>query len=181
MVTVAKKLTYADYAKIPADGFRHEIIGGEEFRTPSPNPDHQTAVVNFARILSNHAVAMKLGRVFVAPMDVVLSDHDIVEPDVFFVAQKRLSIIGPKNIEGVPDLVIEVLSPSTASQDRGPKLALYERVGALEYWIADPAAKTVEVREFGSPRSTRVYKEGQSSETAILQGLTVSLSDIFAA
>jgi Uma2 family endonuclease len=181
MVTAAKKLTYADYEKIPAGGFRHEIIEGEEFITPAPNLDHQTAVVNLSGILRHHVVAKKLGRVFVAPTDVLLSDHDIVEPDVLFVSEKRLSILTEKNIQGAPDLVIEVLSPSTAAQDRGPKLALYQRSGVLEYWIVDPAAKTVELREFGSPLRTRAYKEGQSFESAILPDLTVALSDIFTA
>src|SRR5204862_7229174 len=99
MATTVKKLTYSDYEKIPADGFRHEIIEGDEFMTPAPSPDHQTAVVNISRILSNHVGAGKLGRVFVAPTDVVLSKNDVVEPDVFFIAQKNLGIIGPNNIQ----------------------------------------------------------------------------------
>jgi len=179
MATTVKKLTYSDFVKFPADGFRHEIIEGDEFITPAPSPDHQSAVVNISRVLSNHVGAGKLGRVFVAPTDVVLSKNDIVEPDVFFIAQKNLSRIGPNNIQGAPDLVIEILSPSTAAQDRGPKLALYERVGVQEYWIADPTARTVEIREFGRPRRTRVYKEDQSFETKILPGLTVRVTDLF--
>jgi Uma2 family endonuclease len=179
MVTTVKKLTYADYAKMPADGFRHEIIAGEEFMTPAPNPDHQTVVSKLDRLLGNHVDARKLGRVFVAPTDVVLSKHDIVEPDVFFIAQKRLSIIGPNNIQGPPDLVIEVLSPSTASEDRGPKLALYDRGGVREYWMIDLPTKTIEVHEFRSARRTRVYKEGQAFQSALLPGLSVRVDDLF--
>jgi Uma2 family endonuclease len=179
MATTVKKLTYAEYEKIPADGFRHEIIEGEEFMTPAPNPDHQTVLFKIARRLGDHAEAQKLGRVFVAPTDVVLSKHDIVEPDVFFIAHKRLSIIGPNNIQGAPDLVIEILSPSTAANDRGPKLALYDRAGVREYWIVDSVAKTVELREFSSPRRTRAYKEGQSFDSAFFPGLTVRLEDLF--
>jgi Uma2 family endonuclease len=179
MATTVKKLTYSDYVKFPADGFRHEIIEGDEFMTPAPSPDHQTTVVNISRILSNHVGAGKLGRLFVAPTDVVLSKNDVVEPDVFFIAQKNLAMIGPNNIQGAPDLVIEILSPSTAAQDRGPKLALYERAGVREYWIVDSITKTAEIREFGSPRRTRVYKEGQSFETTVLPGLSVRLADIF--
>jgi Uma2 family endonuclease len=179
MATTVRKLTYADYEKIPADGFRHEIIGGEEFMTPAPNLDHQSAVVNLTAILRDHVLARKLGRVFVAPTDVVLSRHDIVEPDLLFVSEKRLSILTEKNIQGAPDLVIEVLSPSTQTEDRGPKLALYERSGVLEYWMVDPASKTVEIREFGTTRRTRVYKDGQSFESIHLPTLSVQLSDIF--
>jgi|SRR5579862_3426195 len=180
MATTVKKLTYADYEKIPADGFRHEIIGGEEFMTPAPNLDHQTVVVNLTAILRDYTLAKKLGRVFVAPTDVLLSKHDIVEPDVIFVSEKRLSILTEKNIQGAPDLVIEVLSPSTQAEDRGPKLALYERSGVAEYWIADPTSKTVEIREFGTTRRTRVYKEGQAFESVLLAGLSVKLADVFA-
>src|SRR5438093_1516668 len=115
MATTVKKLTYADYAKMPADGFRHEIIEGEEYMTPAPNLDHQAVVGNVFRLIANHVAARKLGRVFVAPTDVILSEHDIVEPDVVFVSDKHLSILSDKNIQGAPDLVIEVLSPSTAS------------------------------------------------------------------
>ena len=179
MAIAAKKLTYADYEKIPPDGFRHEIIEGEEFMTPSPNLDHQAVVGNIFRIVANHVLSLKLGRVFVAPTDVLLSEHDMVEPDVVFVAEKNLSILKEKNIQGPPDLVVEVLSPSTAAQDRGPKLGLYDRAGVREYWIVDLSGRTVEVREFGSPRRTRVYQEGQSFETAILPGLVVRVDDLF--
>ena len=179
MATTIKKLTYADYEKIPADGFRHEIIEGEEFMTPAPTPEHQAVVFNLTLLLGNHVKSGKTGRIFQAPTDVLFSKHDIVEPDLVFVSESRASMIGPKNIRGAPDLVIEILSPSTAAVDRGEKLALYERSGVREYWIVDPVEKAVEIREFGSPRRTRFYKEGQSFETAILPGLTVRLSEIF--
>jgi Uma2 family endonuclease len=180
MATTVRKLTYADYEKIPADGFRHEIIGGDEFMTPAPNLDHQRVVVKLTTLLENHVAGRKLGGIYVAPTDVLLSKHDIVEPDVIFISEKRKSILGEKNIEGAPDLVIEVLSPSTQAEDRGPKLALYERSGIAEYWIVDPPSKTVEIREFGTTRRTRVYKEGQSFESSLLPGLVVKLSDVFA-
>src|SRR2546425_10038344 len=142
MATRLKKLTYADYEKMAPDGFRHEIIDGEEYSTPAPNLDHQTAVGKAFRLIANHVAARKLGRVFVAPTDVVLSEHDIVEPDIVFVAEKNLSILSEKNIRGAPDLVIEVLSSSTASEDRGRKRATYDRSGVSEYWMLDPQGRT---------------------------------------
>lgn len=178
-MVAARKLTYADYEKIPDDGFRHEIVGGEEFMTPAPNPAHQAAVSNLVRLLGNAADARKLGRAFVAPTDVVLSANDVVQPDVFFIAQSRVSIIGPKNIQGPPDLVIEISSPSTGSLDRGRKLKLYRRSGVREYWIVDLTSRTVEIHEFGDPRRTRVYQEGQSFESLILPGVRVNLSQVF--
>src|SRR5258708_15354980 len=138
--------------------------GGDEFMTPAPNLGHQKIVGKLFRLLADFVESRKLGQVFVAPTDVLLSAHDIVEPDVTFVCEKRSEILTEDNIQGAPDLVIEVLSPSTQSQDRGPKLALYERSGISEYWIVDPSSKTVEIREFGTTRRTRIYKEGQSFE-----------------
>lgn len=178
MRSAARKLTYADYEKMPADGFRHEIIAGEELMTPAPNPDHQAVVVNLTALLRVHTRAQSLGHVLVAPTDVVLSEHDLVQPDLLFVTQGRAHIIGPQNIQGAPDLVIEVLSPSTETVDRVQKRGLYDRSGVREYWMVDPASKTVEIHEFGSPRRTRVYKEGQFG-SAVLPDLTVALADIF--
>lgn len=177
-MTTARKLTYADYAKIPDDGFRHEIVEGEEFMTPAPNPDHQAAVSRIDRLLGNAVDAGKLGRLFVAPTDVLLSPNDIVQPDLFFIAESGVSIIGSKNIQGAPDLAIEVSSPSTSALDRGRKLQLYERSGVREYWIVDLSARTVEIHEFGSPRRTRVYREEQSFESVVLPRLTVPVSKI---
>ena len=179
MVTTVKKLTYADYEKMPADGFRHEIIEGEEYKTPPPGTNHQTVVLNIAALLRAHVVSKKLGRVFVAPTAVVFSEHDAVEPDVFFISKANASIITPKNIQGAPDLVVEVLSPSTASNDRGPKLKKYDDGGVREYWIVDPLAKTVEIREFRGTRRTRTYQDDQSFQSDLFPGLTVRLEEIF--
>jgi|SRR5882672_1158250 len=179
MATTVKKLTYSDYVNFPADGFRHEIIEGEEFMTPAPEVPHQRVVSQLVGLLNGHSRKHRLGDVFPAPIDVVLAPEDIVQPDVIFISASHAGRITQKNIQGAPDLVIEVLSPSTASVDRGRKLALYERSGVVEYWIADPVTGTMEIHEFGSPRRTRVYKDDQSFETAVLPGLGVRLADIF--
>jgi Uma2 family endonuclease len=175
----ARKLTYADYEKIPCDGHRHEILEGGEFMTPAPDPEHQQSVLEIVRRLADHADDRGLGRVFVAPTDVILSAHDIVQPDVFFIAAERTSIIGRRNIEGAPDLVVEVSSPSTAAQDRGAKRALYDRSGVREYWIVDLPARTLEIHEFGETRRIRVYREGQSFESGLFPGLVLDVGDLF--
>jgi len=180
MVTAARKrLTYADFEKIPSDGNRHEIIDGEWFMTPAPNLDHQGMVSELFLRLGNHIKKHRLGRVFVAPTDVLLSKNDIVEPDLVYVSRKNSSILKKKNIQGAPDLVIEVSSPSTASLDRGDKLRLYARSGVREYWIVDLFARTVEIREFGKTRRVRIYKEGQTFGSDLLPGLGISVSDLF--
>ncbi len=181
MAIAARKLTYADYAKIPPDHHRHEIIGGEEFMTPAPIPDHQTVIVNLAALLKRYVAKARLGRVFVAPIDVILSRHDIVQPDVLFISATRASIVRRKYLRGAPDLAIEVISPSTASIDRGVKRALYVRGGVREYWIVDLPERSIEIHEFGSPRRVRIFQEGQSFESALLPGLRIRVDDLFQA
>ena len=177
--TAVKRMTYADYARIPADGRRHEIIDGEWYMTPAPNTAHQRVSLRLSVLLHGHVLKHKLGEVFHAPFDVVLSDTDVVQPDVSFVSTGRSPIVTEANARGAPDLVVEILSVSTAAIDRVKKLALYERCGVREYWLVDPASKTVEIHEFASPRRTRVYDGGQSFDSAILPGLTVRLAELF--
>lgn len=179
MITPAKRLTYADYEKIPADGLRHEIIEGEEYVTPAPDVRHQEVVGRLFRILSEFVERNDLGKVFVAPIDVVLSAESVVQPDIVVVSKARLGIVKEKNIQGAPDLLVEVLSPSTESMDRGEKRETYEASGILEYWMVHPATRTAEVREFRSPRRVRVLQEGQSLESSLLPGLKIDLSHLF--
>lgn len=174
-----KRMTYADYVKLPADGRRHEIIEGEWYMTPAPDTAHQRLCRNLVALLHTHVAAKGLGEVFAAPYDVVLSDSDVVQPDVLFVSAARRGVVTEKNLQGAPDLVVEILSPSTASMDRGEKRRLYERAGVREYWIVDPAAGMVEIHEFASPRRTRVYTGSQSFDSALLPGLTIRLAELF--
>lgn len=175
----ARKLTYADYEKIPSDGQRHEILDGDEFMTPAPDPDHQETVLRIARRLADHVDDRRLGRVFIAPTDVVLSAHDIVQPDVFFISAQRSGIVGRRNVQGAPDLVVEVLSASTAAQDRGAKRALYARAGVHEYWIVDLAARAVEIHELGETHKVRVYREDQALESGIFRALQLDVRALF--
>jgi Uma2 family endonuclease len=179
MSVAARKMTYADYAKIPEDGNRHEILEGDWYVTPAPNTDHQSIVLALGALLKNFASSTDAGRAFVAPTDVLLSNHDIVQPDVFFVAKDRASIIEQAFIRGAPDLVVEVLSPATASIDRGRKLALYERSGVREYWIVDAQARTIEVHDFGSPRRVMVHDDRRTVVSAAVPGLQVPVADLF--
>jgi len=144
-------LTYSDYAALPDDGRRYELHRGELSMTPSPGTRHQGAVLALGSRLYDHVKSRGLGRVFVAPTDCILSDVTVVQPDVLYVATDRLSIISERGIEGVPTLVVEVLSPSTARLDRERKLMLYAEHGVPYYWIVDPASGTVEAYQlFGA-------------------------------
>ena len=137
-------LTYSDCAALPDDGQRYELHRGELSVTPAPGTRHQRAVVAFTLLLGEHVRSRRLGEVFVAPTDCILSDATIVQPDVFYVATDRLSIISERGIEGAPTLAVEILSPSTARVDRERKLRLYAEYGVVYYWIADPAGRTLE-------------------------------------
>jgi Uma2 family endonuclease len=136
-------LTYEDYAAIPSDRNRHEILNGVLSVTPAPSTFHQDAVTNLTRLLSDYVRRQGLGKILVAPCDVLLSTHNIVQPDILFVARERLHIVEPANVKGAPDLVIEVLSPSTAVNDLNVKRQVYAEHGVQHYWIVDPNRRSI--------------------------------------
>ena len=129
-----------DYAELP-DEPRCELIYGRIFVTPSPAPPHQMACFLVAKRLDRSVEAVG-GQVFVAPLDVWLTEHSVVQPDVIYVSAMNRSIVGER-IEGAPDLLVEVLSPRTSRRDRNEKLALYAEAGIREYWILDLAARQI--------------------------------------
>jgi Uma2 family endonuclease len=146
---VDTRLTYEDFCLLPDDGKRYEIIEGELFVTPAPRLLHQKIVTRLAAALSTLMEREGLGQVFVAPVDVVFSDFDVVEPDIIYVSKQRASVLTEKNLQGAPDLVIEVLSDTTEKRDRTTKLKLYGRFGVQEYWIIDPAGPAADIYRFG--------------------------------
>ncbi|HUZ76741.1 MAG TPA: Uma2 family endonuclease [Chloroflexota bacterium] len=143
MPLISSKLTYEDLQQAPDDDKRYELIEGDLLVSPSPTPVHQTVVGRvFAFLLRLETAG--LGRAFVAPLDVVLDTFNVLEPDVLFIATERLSIIGPRNVQGPPDLVVEVLSEGTRQRDLGLKLHTYARFGVRFYWILDAEKQTVQ-------------------------------------
>jgi len=140
------RLTLDDFVLFPDDGLRHELIDGEHYVTPSPNTRHQRLVQRLHLALANHLLSKPLqGEVFIAPFDVVLSFHDVVEPDLLLVAGDQEHILTSQNVKGSPALVVEVLSPGTKGRDEGIKRQLFERVGVREYWIVDPDRNRIRV------------------------------------
>jgi len=137
-------LTYADYAALPDDGRRYELHHGTLSVTPSPGTGHQRVVVSFTTQLAQHVRSRRLGEVFVAPTDCILSGVTVVQPDLLYVAAERLSIVSERGIEEAPTLVVEVLSPSTTRIDREREAMLYAEHDVPYYWIADPGQCTVE-------------------------------------
>lgn len=144
MATQRVILTYKDYAALPADGRRYEIHGGELAVTPAPSPRHQRILRDISELVWHHVKARRLGEVFFAPIDCILSEATIVQPDLVYLDTTRLAAISHRGIEGPPTLVVEILSPTTTLIDRSTKLQLYARHGIPYYWIVDPEARTIE-------------------------------------
>ncbi len=140
----AKRWTYEEYYCLDDDQ-RHEIIDGNLLMAPSPDMWHQSWLGDLYTVIRNQVQRHKLGKVFVAPFDVVLDSENTVQPDLIFVATANLGIIQPRAIFGTPDLLIELISPSSVRRDRYDKKDLYARFGVKEYWIGDPANKSLEI------------------------------------
>ena len=136
--------TYEEYAKLPEDGLRHEIIDGEHFVNPSPSTQHQHVSKRLQYQLYTKIELAGLGLLYNAPIDVQLSEFDIVQPDIVIILNENVRKITPTKIKVAPHLVVEILSPSTAGNDRTIKKDLYERSGVSEYWIVDPYEQQVE-------------------------------------
>ncbi len=178
------RLTYDDFLLFPDDGKRHEIIDGEHYVTPSPNRRHQQLVGRLhARIAWHLETHSSAGEVYLAPFDVVLSFHDVVEPDLLFVAADQKDILTDKNVQGPPALVIEVLSKSTRKRDAQTKRRLFERTGVREYWLVDPELDTVQVFRPVDGRLQRVAElsaeDDHSLTTPFLPGCAIGLRDLF--
>jgi Uma2 family endonuclease len=138
------KLTYSDYVLLPDDGKVHEIIDGDHYMSPAPGTDHQTVSRWIQFQLFEQIEKEGTGRVFNAPTDVQLTESDIVQPDIAVVAYARREIITRSRILGVPDLVVEVISPSRVDHDRQLKLRLYQGIGVPEYWLVDTEARALD-------------------------------------
>ncbi|MBM4440407.1 MAG: Uma2 family endonuclease [Candidatus Rokubacteria bacterium] len=145
MATVKVVLTYDDYAALPNDGLRYELHDGELSVTPAPGRTHQAILIELGAALHAHVRERRLGEVYVAPFDVILSNVTVVQPDIVFVAHDRLHILAERGAEAGPTLAVEILSPSTRTIDRTTKLQLYARYRVPHYWIVDPAARAIDV------------------------------------
>ncbi len=179
------RLTYDDLVQFPDDGKRHEVIDGEHYVTAAPNLKHQAVVVNLTGLLWTHLRVHAVGRVFAAPVDVVFSDVDVVEPDLVFVSTAReADLLTAAHIRGAPDLVVEIGSPSTRKRDETIKRRLYERFGVAEFWVVDPELDEIKVYRLVEGRFERTallsLEQGDVLTSPLLPGLTLRLAEIFA-
>jgi Uma2 family endonuclease len=179
----AKRLWTYDQmlAELPESNLPMELWDGELLMSPTPTPSHQTIVMRFTLLLDQFVRGEKAGKVFVSPLDVVLSQHRVVQPDVFFIAKSNEAIIQDR-IRGVPDLAVEVISPGTWKRDRVEKKALYEQVGIAEYWIVDPESRSIEVFALvkGVYQLHSRAAEAEAAKSKLLAGFMASFIQLLA-
>lgn len=178
----SKKLTVDDYNALTDEYPRYELLEGELIEMVSPTSRHQILSKNLFKILDSFCEDKDLGQVFFAPLDVTLSRHVVVQPDLLFIAKARLPQLVGERITGAPDLVVEILSPATSTRDFNQKRKIYARYGVPEYWIIDPDDETVEIQRLqGKVLSTLgIYEKGQKFTSPTFKGLTVAVGKIFA-
>ena len=172
---------YDDYAALPEDGRRYEIVNGVLIMAPAPSPGHQGIVGEIFAYLRIHVKLAGLGRVFTGPLDVELGPKNVYQPDVVVVLNAHLDRVAEKRIIGAPGLVVEIASPSTAAVDRLIKHDVYARAGIPEYWIVKPERQTVEVfvLEDGEYRSLGIFKEQATLPSRIVPDLPVRVEQFF--
>lgn len=157
-----RMLTYSDYLAIPEDGKRREILAGTLIVTPAPRPLHQRVVRRLTTLLDAYFGGAAKGEVFAAPIDLLLTEHDVLQPDLLVVDDRAL--ITDRGIEGPPLLVVEVLSKATAAHDRGPKLQRYAELGVRHHWLVDPDRRRVECHRLaGSVYERTVSANGDAT------------------
>ena len=181
MVKPRIKFTVADYLTTPDDK-RYQLLDGELILAPSPTDRHQSIVGHLHVALYEFINSNGLGRVRLAPLDVFLTEHDVAQPDMLFVSNSRIDIIAEGKVQGAPDLVVEILSPSTQRYDRGYKQTLYAQHGVQEYWLVDPATETVEVLVLSEQGFSlhAIYDRNQSLISPLLSGMAIALHTVFA-
>ncbi len=174
-------MTYHEYALLPQDRNRYEVLEGELYMTPSPSVAHQNVVTELGSMLRQHVSAYGLGKVFVAPLDVVLTETNVLQPDILFLRTGRVPPRGAKNVTVAPDLVVEVVSPASVEQDREIKMQVYARHGVPHYWIVDPDARTLEMyalseAAYGPPIR---FSGDATATTSLFHGLAIPLDRLW--
>ena len=175
------RVGYTDLVAMPDDGRRYEIHGGELVVVPSPLLRHQIAAMELVTLLNDYR-RVSGGLAVTAPFDIVFDEYDVVQPDVVFFRAERLHLLDPNAVtRAAPDIVVEVLSPSTAAIDRGRKMEMFARYGVPEYWIVDPVGRQVEVHalEAGAYRQAQAALPGDTVRSVLLPDLTFPAARIF--
>jgi Uma2 family endonuclease len=174
-------LTAEDYRMLPEEGGRYELIQGELHMAPAPSRYHQKISGNLEFLLRKHLEMDPAGELYHAPLDVYLSKHDVLQPDLVFVANARRSVLVPEGIRGAPTLVVEILSPSTATLDQSVKKQIYAKTGIEELWLVHPEPKSVSIFRLQEDAShpIQIFQEQDTLTSACFPGLQLLCGEIF--
>jgi len=181
MLKEKTKLTYDDYFAL-SDDKRYELMEGELFMVPAPDFYHQIVSGNIELLLREFVKKRNIGIVAYAPVDVVLSPEDVLQPDILFISKENRGIITKRNVAGAPDLVIEILSPSTQERDKLVKRDIYSEYGVKEYWIVDPVGKNIEVMTLGTEgyKLHAIFLNDEVLTSPLIEGFSLPLKEVFA-
>lgn len=179
--TSAPLVNRHDYEEMSEGPPYYQVIVGDLIMSPSPTPNHQDIVLEIAALIRNYLEKKPIGRVFVAPLDVFLDDYNIYQPDVIFISNERLDILTGKGVEGAPDLVVEILSPSTARLDKGAKRKKFAQTGVKELWLVAPETRTISIylMDQDAEKPARTHGEKSVFESSLLPGLKFKAAVIF--
>lgn len=174
-------MSAAQFGQLPEGPPYFQLIRGELFISPSPRFWHQEIVLNIASRFREHLRKHPVGKVVISPSDVELSLDDVYEPDIYFISRERLGIVTEQGVSGAPDLIVEVLSPSTAKLDLGPKREVYGAAGVKEMWVVDARRRKIDIYLLKDAQLTlaRSAVEGESIATTLIPGLSLEVREIF--
>jgi len=179
--TGAKPFTADDYRRMEEDEHRYEVLEGELCMAPAPNRFHQAISRNLCRMIYTHLHTHPIGKAYNAPFDVYFDDLNVAQPDVVFVKNSTKAKLVDEGIHGAPDLLVEVLSPSTSTRDLGVKRALYAKSGVEEYWIISPELRQMQVYRLqdNPERPTNILLETDTHESPLLGNLQIPVAELF--
>ncbi|MGH2533247.1 MAG: Uma2 family endonuclease [Thermomicrobiales bacterium] len=177
---VVPKMTYADLAGFPDDGHRYELIEGDLYVSPAPSRWHQRLNGRFYLLLHHAVEVTGWGEVYYAPLDVLFTDDNYVQPDLLVIRKERLDIFHEDRFEGPPDIVIEIVSPSNPSYDEVKKANLYAAFGVLDYWLAYPLTKRFRMMKLENGQYVEVQPVDGVYHSTVVPGLVVDPAALFA-
>lgn len=174
-------VTYEAYAGLPDDGMRYEVLEGTlEAMSPSPTANHQSVIRDLQYLFMNACKSDYL--ILAAPLDVILSPTNVLQPDVLLIHRDRSNIVTKRGVEGAPDLVVEILSPSSRARDKVRKMKIYAKHGVPEYWVIDIDARTLEryvLTETGVYELTELFESGDTVSSDKLPCASFALGELF--
>jgi Uma2 family endonuclease len=181
-MNTAVKFTYEEYRTLPENGKHYQVIDGDLIMSPAPTTRHQRILMDILLALGGFVKSHRRGEVLCAPLDIILSEDNIVQPDIVYISSKRRGIVFREGIRGAPDLCVEILSPSNRDLDLNAKRLLYARFGLPELWLVDPDADTLQIFRLQENHQAplKVFGANDTLTSRLLSGFSLALDEVFA-